>query len=73
MTLFTLVFVFLIEQLRPLPPANPVHSLLASYTGNVARQFNAGERRQGVFAWLLCRGCWVSCCCIFFWNLRVIC
>ena len=59
MTLFTLVFVFLIEQLRPLPSANPVHSLLVSYTGNVARQFNAGERRQGVFAWLVAVVPWV--------------
>ena len=53
MTLISLVFAFLIEQLRPLPRVNPVHSLLAGYTNNVAGQFNAGERRQGVFAWLV--------------------
>lgn len=59
MTLISLVFAFLIEQLRPLPPANPVHSLLASYTNSVARQFNAGERRQGIFAWLVAVLPWV--------------
>ncbi len=59
MTLISLVLVFLIEQLRPLPPANPVHSLLSGYTKNVAGQFNAGERRQGVFAWLVAVLPWV--------------
>ncbi|KPK33369.1 MAG: threonine-phosphate decarboxylase [Betaproteobacteria bacterium SG8_40] len=59
MTLISLVFAFLIEQLRPLPRVNPVHSLLAGYTNNVAGQFNAGERRQGVFAWLVAVLPWV--------------
>jgi len=46
MNFISLVFVFLVEQLRPLPSANAVHSLLASYVNSVAKQFNAGERRQ---------------------------
>ncbi len=59
MTLISLVLVFLIEQLRPLPSANPVHTLLASFTNSVAGQFNAGERRQGIFAWLVAVLPWV--------------
>ena len=53
MNLISLAVVFLIEQVRPLPQANPVHLLFVRYSNNLAKQFNAGERRQGVMAWLL--------------------
>ena len=53
MNLISLAIVFLIEQTRPLPRANPVEELLTSYTDNLSRKFNAGERRQGLMAWLL--------------------
>lgn len=53
MTLASLLIVFLLEQMRPLPPANPVRSALDGYFENLAGQFNAGERSQGLVAWVL--------------------
>lgn len=56
MTLVSLVLVFLLEQLRPLPSPNAIQSLLVGYLDNLSGQFNAGERRQGVIAWLIAVG-----------------
>jgi adenosylcobinamide-phosphate synthase len=53
MNLISLAIVFLIEQMRPLPRANAVQELFISYTDKLSGQFNAGERRQGLMAWLL--------------------
>jgi len=53
MTLISLVIVFLIEQARPLPSTNPVRLALDGYFDNLASQFNAGERSQGIVAWVL--------------------
>jgi adenosylcobinamide-phosphate synthase len=53
MTLISLVFVFLLEQLRPLPSPNAVQSMLAGYLENLSGQLNAGERRQEAITWLL--------------------
>lgn len=53
MTLVSLILVFLLEQVRPLPLPNAVQSMLAGYFDNLSGQFNAGERRQGTIAWLL--------------------
>ena len=53
MTLISLVLVFLLEQVRPLPLPNAVQSMLTGYLDNLSGQFNAGERRQGAMAWLL--------------------
>jgi cobalamin biosynthesis protein CobD/CbiB len=53
MTLISLVLVFVLEQVRPLPLPNAVQSMLAGYLDNLSGQFNAGERRQGAMAWLL--------------------
>ncbi|HUU71874.1 MAG TPA: CobD/CbiB family protein [Burkholderiales bacterium] len=59
MNLISLVLALLIEQLRPLPSGNVVHSSLSQYISSVARQFNSGERRQGVMAWLVAVLPWV--------------
>ena len=56
MTLVSLVLVFLLEQLRPLPSPNAVQATLIGYLDNLAGQFNAGERRQGAIAWILAVG-----------------
>jgi len=53
MNLISLALVFLLEQVRPLPQANPVHSLFESYSNDLEKRFNAGERSQGMLAWLL--------------------
>ena len=59
MTLVSLILVFVFEQIRPLPPANAVNLLLVRYFNNLAKQFNAGERGQGIIAWLLAVVPWV--------------
>lgn len=53
MTFISLVIVFFLEQVWPLPSSNPVRSALDGYFENLASQFNAGERSQGVVAWVL--------------------
>ena len=53
MALISLVIVFLLEQARPLASTNPVRSALDGYFDNLASQFNAGERGQGIVAWVL--------------------
>ena len=53
MTLISLVLVFVLEQVRPLPLPNAVQSMLAGSLDNLSGQFNAGERRQGAMAWVL--------------------
>lgn len=53
MTLISLVIVFLLEQVRPLASTNAVRSALDGYFDNLASQFNAGERSQGLVAWVL--------------------
>jgi adenosylcobinamide-phosphate synthase len=53
MTLFILIFAFLIEQLRPLPMVNPVFRGIASLAHWLEETFNAGERAHGRVAWLL--------------------
>jgi len=53
MNLIALAVVFLIEQARPLPRENPVQDIFDRYSNHLAKQFNAGERQQGMMAWLL--------------------
>jgi len=60
MTLISLAIVFLIEQMRPLPQANAVHQIFTNYSDSLSRQFNAGERRQGLMAWLIAVVPWVA-------------
>lgn len=52
-TLITLIFAFLIEQLRPLPLGNPVFNGIAALAHWFEQTFNAGERAHGRIAWLL--------------------
>ncbi|NIO41793.1 MAG: cobalamin biosynthesis protein CobD, partial [Burkholderiales bacterium] len=49
----------MIEQLRPLPSDNAVQAAAARWFDNLVRQFNVGERRQGLIAWLLAVVPWV--------------
>ena len=53
MKFLSLVIALLIEQTRPLRSGNPVYGAFERYAGFLERQFNAGEYRQGVLAWLL--------------------
>ena len=56
MTLFSLVVALLIEQLRPLPYHRMVHDPLDRLAGFLEQIFNAGERSQGMLAWLVAVG-----------------
>ena len=51
MTFFALALVLLVEQLRPLPAANPVSRLLRRYVRSLERSLNAGRYEQGAIAW----------------------
>ena len=53
MALFSLIAVLLIEQIWPLPYRWAVHAPLEKLATYLERLFNAGERRQGMIAWLV--------------------
>lgn len=49
----SLVITLLLEQLRPVPAANPVYAGVRQVSGWAERNLNAGRWRHGVYAWLL--------------------
>jgi adenosylcobinamide-phosphate synthase len=49
----SLVITLLLEQLRPLPAANPVYAGVRHVSAWAERNLNAGRWRHGVYAWLL--------------------
>lgn len=53
MSLFTLIIVFLLEQVSPLPYQRLVIRPLRALADFVASQFNAGGYRHGLAAWLI--------------------
>lgn len=53
MTFLCLLAALLLEQALPLRQGNPVQLGLDRYAQVLARQFNGGEHRHGVVAWLL--------------------
>lgn len=53
MTLFSIILTLLIEQVRPLDERKFVLSPLARYALLFERQFNDGQRRHGMVAWLI--------------------
>lgn len=53
MGFLSLVITLLLEQLRPLPPANPAYAAVRQVSSWAERNLNAGRRRHGVYAWLL--------------------
>ena len=53
MSLFTMIAVLLIEQIRPLPYAAVVGAPLERWAGWLEARFNAGGRSRGIVAWLL--------------------
>ena len=56
MSLFSLLAVLLLEQLRPLPYRRFVHVPLSRLSSFLESRLNAGERQYGIIAWLLCVG-----------------
>lgn len=53
MTFLSLLAALVLEQAWPLRRENPVHDGYGRYLRYLERQFNGGERRHGVIAWLL--------------------
>lgn len=53
MSLLSLVFALLLEQLHPLSSRKYLNVWLSSYVDFFQRNFNAGESRQGQIAWIL--------------------
>ena len=53
MTFIALVGALLLEQWRPLRTGNRLYVEFARYVNRIARNFNAGQFRDGVISWLL--------------------
>lgn len=53
MKLIVLITALLLEQMRPLSQGNRVHAVYGRFTQYLQQQFDAGEYRQGVIAWIL--------------------
>jgi adenosylcobinamide-phosphate synthase len=53
MSFFAVLFALLIEQLKPLPPRNPVHDALTSWTRWTGRNFDAGKPHHAWVVWFV--------------------
>jgi len=53
MGLFSLIAALLLEQWRPLSDQRYLYAQIARYANFLERQFNAGDARQGMVAWLV--------------------
>ncbi|GAP33829.1 CobD/CbiB family protein [Piscinibacter sakaiensis] len=53
MSFFSVLFALLIEQLKPLPPGNPVHEGLTGWMRWTARNFDAGQPRHAGVVWAI--------------------
>jgi len=53
MSLLSIIFALLIEQLRPLSSRKHLNAWLRAYVDFFQRTFNAGESKQGQIAWIL--------------------
>ncbi len=53
MIFFSLVAALLLEQWRPLRSGNPLYVAYSRYVNKIARNFDAGQYRDGVFSWML--------------------
>ncbi|MEX0959497.1 MAG: CobD/CbiB family protein [Burkholderiales bacterium] len=72
MSFLSLLAALLIEQVRPLNPRCTVLRVFVRYASNLSRHFNAGERRQGLVAWVLGVLPWVALSWIVYYLLMSI-
>jgi adenosylcobinamide-phosphate synthase len=56
MKFLSLLAALLLEQLRPLGEASPLHGVFERYASRIEKQVNAGQYVHGVLAWLLTAG-----------------
>ncbi|QLG88191.1 CobD/CbiB family protein [Chitinibacter bivalviorum] len=53
MSILSLILALALEQLRPISNRNPIYLMFVRIANNMARSLNAGEYRNGVYAWIL--------------------
>lgn len=53
MTFLSLLAALLLDQVKPLPPSNPISAAFSRYAAQLERWFNAGETSNGFVAWVL--------------------
>lgn len=56
MSFLSLLAAFLLEQARAIGADSPLMRLFRSYAQTIERNFNAGQRRHGIVAWVLAAG-----------------
>src|SRR5258705_216773 len=72
MSFLSVLFTLLIEQVRPLSPRNAPYRGYLRYVNSLGNHFNAGERIQGMVAWLLAVLPWVLVSVVIHYFLRDI-
>jgi adenosylcobinamide-phosphate synthase len=72
MSLISLIAALLLEQLHPLARRRQVSIVIARYANFLERQFNAGERKHGVIAWLVAVVPVVVVTALIYWLLRQV-
>lgn len=71
MTLFSVLFVLVLEQFRPLRKDNPVYGWIASLAARVERSFNAGRAEHGTLGWLVMMSALVMPTLLIHWLLAL--
>jgi adenosylcobinamide-phosphate synthase len=69
MSLLSLIFALLLEQLRPLSSRKYLYAWLSAYADFFQRNFNAGESRHGQIAWLLAVSLPLTASLVLYWLL----
>ena len=72
MTLFSILFVLLIEQFRPLRADNPVYAWIRMFAARVEHSFNAGQPEHGRMGWLVMMSVLVVPVLLLYWLLALV-
>ena len=72
MTLFSILFVLLIEQFRPLRADNPIYAAIRVFATRIEHSFNAGRPEHGRMAWLVMISVLVAPTLLIYWLLALV-
>ena len=72
MKFLALLVALLLEQVRPVREDHPVYQWLGWYAAAIERNFDGGERRHGVFAWIVFVGSIVVVAGLIFYLLNAL-
>ena len=72
MTLFSILFVLLIEQFRPLRADNPIYAAIRVFAARIEHSFNAGRPEHGRMAWLAMVSVLVAPTLLIYWLLALV-